>query len=107
MRAVPSISRMAWISDWRAPDQVVALGGEELEPLDLLRVLLDRERIDRADRLERADDARRLGFQRLQIEVEQRRLLDQLVEGRRHSASTRSTMLRRVPAASVSRTWSV
>ena len=61
-------------------DQVVPLGGEELEPLHFLRVLLDRERVDRADGLERADDSGRLGLQRLQVEVEHRRLLDQLVE---------------------------
>ena len=61
-------------------DQVVALGGEELEALHLLRMLLDGERVDRADGLERADDARGLRLQRLEVEVEQRRLLDQLLE---------------------------
>ena len=37
--------------DQRLPraDQVVALGGEELEPLHLFGVLLDRQRVHRAD----------------------------------------------------------
>jgi len=68
--------------DQRLPGahQVVALGGEELEPLHLLGVLLDRQRIDRADRFERRHDPPRLGLQGVEVEVEQRRGLDQLLE---------------------------
>ena len=61
-------------------DQVVALGGEEVEPLHLLGVLLHRQRVHRADRLQRADDARGLGFERLEVQVERRGLLHELLE---------------------------
>ena len=80
VRAVPSISRMAWMQRLPGADQVVALGGQELEPLGLLGVLLHRERIDRADRIERRDDARRLRLQGLEIQVEEHRRLHQLIE---------------------------
>ena len=68
------------MSDCRALDEVVPLGREEVESLHLLGVLLDRERVYGTDGLERADDAGRLRLERLEIEVQQRRLLDELVE---------------------------
>ena len=46
--------------------QVVPLGREKLEPLELFGVLLDRQRVHRPDRLQRVDDPRRLGLQRLE-----------------------------------------
>ena len=80
VRAVPSISRIACSERLARRHQVVALGGEELEPLGLLGVLLDRQRIDRADALERLDDPPRLVLERLEVEVEHRRLGQQRVE---------------------------
>ena len=62
-------------------DQVVALRGQELETLDLLGVLLDRQRVHGADRLESRDDAGGLRLERLDVEVEHGRGVDQLVEG--------------------------
>src|SRR5688500_9978985 len=68
--------------DQRLPraHEVVPLCDEEIEALALLGVLLDGECIDRADRLERRDDARRLRLERLEVEVEQREPCEQLVE---------------------------
>src|SRR5262249_24156777 len=59
---------------------IVPLGGEELEPLDLFGVLLDCERVDGPDGLECRNDSARLRIQRFEIEIEQRRAIEQLVD---------------------------
>ena len=69
------------MSDCRGADQIVPLRGEEREPLDLLRVLLHRQRVDRADGLESLRDTRRFGLQRLQVEIEQSSAFQELIEG--------------------------
>ena len=80
VRAVPSISRIACCSEPPRRDQVIPLGGEELQPLGLLGVLLDRQRIDWSDALQGLDDTLRLVLQRLEIQLQHRSLGQQRIE---------------------------
>ncbi len=60
VRAVPSISRMACCSEPRAETRSSRWLERNAEPLALLGVFLDRERVDRTDGLQGAHDPRRL-----------------------------------------------
>src|SRR5688500_230208 len=60
--------------------QVIALRDEKVEPLALFGMLLHRESVYGTDRLERGNDACRLRLQRLQVQVEQGRTFEQLVQ---------------------------
>ena len=81
MRAVPSISRIAWISDWRAPTRSSRCPVRNSQSLHLFGVFLHGQCVHRTDGLEGFGDPRRFRLQGLEVEVEHRRAFQQLIEG--------------------------
>ena len=106
VRAVPSISRMAWISDWRAPTRssrcAVRNSSRFTSSACSSTARAFTGPMASSASVMRAASTWRVSRSRSSIG----RLSMSWSKGRCHSASTRSTMLRRVPAASVRRTWS-